>query len=396
MLPLDHIRALTDELLALAPWWSGFFVPVEEARIEAFEKEHRTSLPDSYRRLLLRIGDRAPIPGQARGGFLPLAEAMSASTASGFLGPLADPFPFSGDQEASLEWDEEQDEYANPPPLRGLLPIGDGGCDVTYHLVVTGQDRGKVWTFAPSGDPELAPTGLELLPWYEKRLEAGLAPLRKVGAQRALWEDRLRADPKDWEAALGLGRETLLLDTARAATLIESAWEARASLTKELRIPLLRAIAELDLLQGRAERVAAMADEDDAWVRCYAGIVAAREERWSDCNALLAATEYIPLPMRGPVSYYRGRALIECGDADAASAHLRSNHATAYTYALFAELYDERGDVAEALRAYRHARSGHQPHPLYQPQKPTLAQRLAPPLPSLEIIDAAIARLLTS
>jgi tetratricopeptide (TPR) repeat protein len=393
---IDQLQLLLEELLRLAPWWSGFWKPLAEAPIEAFEKEHQIGLPDSYRLLLLRIGDRAPIPGQARGGFLPLAEAMDATTASGFLGPLADSFPFSGESEASLPWDEEGDTYRDPPPLRGLLPIGDGGCDVTYHLVVTGEDRGMVWIFAASGDPELTPTGLQLLPWYERRLEAALAPLRKAEAARIAWDHRLAEDERDWEAALALGREILLTDTDRAAALIESVWQARATLSADHRVQLLRAVAELDLLQGRSERLVTMEGEDDVWVRCYTGVAAGRAGRWGDCEALLGAAEYVPLPMRGPVSYYRGRALIEGGNADAALAHLRSSSATAYTYALFAELYSTRGDTAEALRAYRHARSGHQPHPLYQPQRPGLAQRLVPPLPSLEEIDAAVAELLGS
>ena len=351
---LGRIRALLDQLIQLAPWWQGFCQVLGEEDIASFETAHRIALPEGYRSLLRQIGDRAPIPGQARGGLLPLADALTATTASDYLGALAEPFPFAGVSDATLPWDDARDDYRDPPPLRGLLPIGDGGCDVTYHLVVSGAERGQVWVFAPSGAPELSATGESLLAWYERRLVAALTPLQNTVAAREALEERVERDPQDLAAAVELGRELLLTDTARAASLIEQAWQGRAPQDDEARVRRLRAVAELDLLQGRDDRIEGMRGEADAWLQCFVAVAAARAHRWGDFASHIAAAHYIPMPWRALVAAYRAQAK------------------------------RAEGDKGEAMRANANLRAGREHHPQWQPHRPTLADRLlamVPPLP---------------
>jgi hypothetical protein len=168
---IDRIRALVDELVALAPWWAGWARPLTEAEIARFEAEHGVKLPDSYRAVLRTIGDHAPLPTRPGGALAPLADARGLSVASAAVGPLADPFPHVGDAAVELEWDEEADDYADPLWLRGCLPLTEAGCDESLVLVISGPDRGRVWRATPSGRPELHPTGLEFDRWYASELE---------------------------------------------------------------------------------------------------------------------------------------------------------------------------------------------------------------------------------
>ena len=132
---LERIRRLCQRLVEIAPWWDGWWRPMAERRLSGFERDHAIVLPDGYRRLLVEIGDRAPIPGRPRGGLIEFEEALVGTTVAELLGPLDRPFPTAGEDTLDLEWDEDADDT----PLAGCLPIVDGGCDLTYLLVVTAR-----------------------------------------------------------------------------------------------------------------------------------------------------------------------------------------------------------------------------------------------------------------
>lgn len=356
------VRAQLEELAQLAPWWRGYGMALAATASERvghraamqevvpkFEEEHQIRLPEEYRGLLLGVGDCAPLPGQARGGLLPLHSALCATTASDLLGRLCIPFSHYGNDDVSLPWDDELDDYCERPPLQGVLPIADGGCDVSFLLVVTGPDRGMVWAFAASGEPELQPTGLGFLAWYTGRLDAGLAPLRAERDKRDAWAARVAADPSDAEAAVALGRDLLLVDEPRAAELIERAW-ALGEVPEACRGARLRAVAELDLLQGRFDRIATMESEDDGCLRCYAGVAAALERDWVRSDALLSCATKLPFGLRILAAYCRGRALAGLGQEQAALDLLRASPSSARSYELIAELQAELGESGRSLR----------------------------------------------
>ena len=186
----DKLARAADRLGRLNPTLS-------ESELTAFERDFRVTLPDEYRAFLLRVGDGGPGPGDGLGT---LAQSARQS-------PTADldrPFPFSSrayaegsaqfrgdlktlsaaeagarelERHGGVPWRERPDrKYAQPGVL--FLATPDSPWADAY-LVVTGEDRGKVWMygFECGWDPE-APTWAEdegqidkpprgFLRWYE-------------------------------------------------------------------------------------------------------------------------------------------------------------------------------------------------------------------------------------
>ncbi|HLT36454.1 MAG TPA: SMI1/KNR4 family protein, partial [Enhygromyxa sp.] len=338
---IERIRGLCKRLVEVAPWWAGWWTPLPEERLEAFELEHGVVLPNGYRRLLREIGDRAPIPGRPRGGLLELERARVGTTADDRLGRLDRPFAGAGDQPVELEWDDDADDWTDPAPLAGCLPILDGGCDTTCLLVVTGADRGRVWSFTPSGAPQLRPTRTEFLTWYADELERGLAPLVARAETREGLERRVAERADDLQASVALGRELLLFDRARARELLERAWETIESLDPGAQIELRRAIAELDLLDDRRDRIDAMADGDD-WLRTYAGIAAARSGNHKRAIERLEGAT-IPVLLRSAAIGHLALAHAARGRVEHAIALLRATQASTSNHAIAARLRSSLG-----------------------------------------------------
>ncbi|HVI03816.1 MAG TPA: hypothetical protein VM869_34220 [Enhygromyxa sp.] len=374
---LERIRRLCERLVEIAPWWAGWWTPLAEGRLAEFEREHGIELPSGHRRLLAEVGERAPMPGRPRGGLLELDAALVSTTASELLGSLQQPFVGEGAEAIELEWDDEADAYTDPNPLAGCLPVLDGGCDQIYLLVVTGADRGRVWSFAASGAPQLRPTGAEFLDWYLAELGRGMAPLEADAAEREALERRLASDPDDLDAAVALGRRLLLFDRARAGLLLERAWAGSDALSPEGQIELRRAIAELDLLAGRRDRLDAMSD-DDPWLRTYMGIAAARAgEHDRAIERLEGAT--IPVLLRPAAIGHLAVAHAARGRIEHALGLLRSTQASASNHAIAARLREAIGEHEAAQRSWREALAARDPART-GPRPPRLADFLEVPL----------------
>ncbi|MFO7563470.1 MAG: hypothetical protein R6X02_12565 [Enhygromyxa sp.] len=313
---------------------------------------------------------------------------MDETSAGDLLGPLDQAFAGVGAEPIELEWDDDADAFIAGAPIAGCLPIVDGGCDMTYLLVVTGLDRGRVWSFSPSGAPQLRPTGAEFLDWYSDELTRGLAPLETQAQAREDLERRLAEDPEDLAANVALGRELLLLDRLRARALLEHGWRASDSLDPRTRAELRRAIAELDLLDGRRDRVEAMADDEDDWLRTYAGIAAARAgDHRRTIERLEGAT--IPVLLRSAAIGHLALAHAALGRVDHAIALLRATQASASNHAIAARLRSSIGDREAALRSWREALAA-EDRSRRGPRPPRLTDFIEAPVPPPAAIDAAI------
>lgn len=384
---IHELVTWVSELVRLAPWWAGCARPIREVEIADFEAQHGTALPSAYRAVLLCIGDRAPLPAIVGGALLPLHRARELPIASGYIGPLADPFPHSGTAAVSVDWNDEADDYTDPLWLRGCLPLAEAGCDQSYVLVVSGPDCGRVWSVTPSGAPQLHPTGLEFTQWYRAELEKGIAPERARSRDLAALERRLEVDSEDQEAAIGLGRALLLTDRPRAAQLLERAW------ARDRETPgLSRAIAELDLLADRHDRIDTLAGRDPPWGRTLAALAAAR--RRDDARAVeLFELGPTPVFFSAVAAGHHALSLRRLGQPERALAVLRQASSTYATAALLAEVYTQLGQMAEALQTWKRLALGLRRAPFLKPRAPHLTDFIELRAPSAVEVDAAVAAL---
>lgn len=181
MTDADRIRAAADRVLALAPHYGPLEGrPMPASELTAYEAEHGVVLPDGFRSFLATFGDGALCPGVLGLRAVPLSEMRSDRVWATFIGPLADPFRWSGTEPVALPWDDDADDYELDDPMAGTLCLGSGGCDVTWILVVSGAARGTVWSFVPGLTEELQPTGLGFVDWVVRGLDRKQAELARL------------------------------------------------------------------------------------------------------------------------------------------------------------------------------------------------------------------------
>jgi hypothetical protein len=178
--------------------------PVTESKLARFERLHRVMLPGGYRDFLLHAGD---------GGAGPYYGLYSLETAliSAGEGFLAHPFPYQHwwngidppDWWASPHA-EDLDEHSAPRHadydadrhVQGTLRLAHEGCGYYCLLVISGAERGHMWSDGRSGDGGVLPLphhpgphraeGSSLIPiespatrltffaWYEEWLDTSL------------------------------------------------------------------------------------------------------------------------------------------------------------------------------------------------------------------------------
>ncbi len=105
--------------------------PASEAAVTAFELAHGVTLPEDYRRFVLEIADGGAGPSY---GLLGLADAI-AERRDGVWG-LADPFEPPA---SCADWID----FRAP----GVLPLQYDGCEYYTGLVLSGPERGHMWSY---------------------------------------------------------------------------------------------------------------------------------------------------------------------------------------------------------------------------------------------------------
>jgi hypothetical protein len=149
-----------------------------ESEIAAFEARHRVRLPECYRRFLLEVGNGGygpPQTGIARLGEPPVEMTEEERRPWVDFEVLACDFPFT----ESWCWEDEPDmwdaagrDWSSEAKAklarieRGNLCLGGDGCGQSWHLIVTGPERGNVWFFADVGITPTVPKR-DFLRWYE-------------------------------------------------------------------------------------------------------------------------------------------------------------------------------------------------------------------------------------
>ncbi|MGE5194321.1 MAG: SMI1/KNR4 family protein [Deltaproteobacteria bacterium] len=145
--------------------------PVSVSVVEKFERTHGIVLPEDYRYFITEIGNGGAgpyyglFPFELHDGSLSLPECDGGD----LIGDVSKPFPHAKgwnlprsfwDQEPEIphgtlaeedrmvaEWDQvEQEHYWNPSIMNGAIPICHLGCALRQWLVVSGDQRGFIWS----------------------------------------------------------------------------------------------------------------------------------------------------------------------------------------------------------------------------------------------------------
>ena len=158
--------------------------PVRKNVLSRFENKHNIVLPDEYREFLLSIGDGGAGPGY---GLQPMKESLI-----GYLQqPLApsQPFPYTNaDTERIIHIHLEEKRRGVEVELRhtvllgtsGYICLSDHGCGERSLLIISGEQRGKVWyAYARQGHPQFVGDSrkfrsISFLDWYENWIAESL------------------------------------------------------------------------------------------------------------------------------------------------------------------------------------------------------------------------------
>jgi len=150
--------------------------PVGDAAIARLEQEYGIILPDELRAFLQQVHGRgAPWPGDGLRIDRPLVPRLRA----------ARPFPYDNAAAEGILVRRVQERYALLPLLEheleddwgwphgsGFIPLAHHGCGMFSVLVVTGEQRGRVWFCDMGWVPEHSEVGqFGFLDWYEHWLD---------------------------------------------------------------------------------------------------------------------------------------------------------------------------------------------------------------------------------
>jgi hypothetical protein len=156
-----------------------------EPEVAAFEAAQRVTLPTSYRRFLVEVGNGGAGPNY---GLYPLGmchhlrSLVRWTEQPGRIGRPSEPFPFTrgwndlrgrpedDDEEYDEKMEAWQGRYFDPQLMNGAIPLSDCGCGIGDWLVVTGPEAGNVWRDSRSD-------------------HSGIHPLRVGGQPRLTFEE---------------------------------------------------------------------------------------------------------------------------------------------------------------------------------------------------------------
>jgi len=153
--------------------------------VEAVEEQFGVELPRDYRTFLLEIGAGGAGPAY---GIFPLVKVGTwgwDGEGSNLTRELKTPFPhtkawnlsypeMSEDEDEDAYWERREkwdDEvYWNPKQTTGAICICHEGCAIRDWLVVTGEERGRIWLDDRASDGGLIPREMTFADWYLKWL----------------------------------------------------------------------------------------------------------------------------------------------------------------------------------------------------------------------------------
>lgn len=125
-------------------------ISIEE--LSNFESRYGITLPEDYRNFILEIGNGGAGPGY---GLFKLEDEEDEE-----FQLLAQPFLLQ------TMWDSDDENIQEHQVSQGTIAIATYGCGVDALLVVTGEQRGKIWIDDRSNDGGIYPFSLECCAFY--------------------------------------------------------------------------------------------------------------------------------------------------------------------------------------------------------------------------------------
>ena len=150
-----------------------------EKEIQSFEKKHGISLPADYRSFLLHIGNGGAGPSygmfKLEDYFDNFYDEANYTVHDNFL---SDNFKFSVDtpySEPQYENDDDSADYYND--TAGAMVICHHGCGILNILIVSGEEKGKIWVDDRCNGNGLNRVSDSFYEWYSKWLDYSIASL---------------------------------------------------------------------------------------------------------------------------------------------------------------------------------------------------------------------------
>jgi len=166
--------AISDRVLRIAKKVSDRGIrlgaPLSDEDVRRFERRHGVSLPEGFRSFLTQIGNGGPGPpayGLAALGE-PARDMRGGAKVWSELPHVREPFPFT----KPWVWEEGEasDEGTSDQIHHGCVYVGNDGCGMYWHVIVTGPERGNVWMICGEGLQPTSPKR-DFLQWYEDWLD---------------------------------------------------------------------------------------------------------------------------------------------------------------------------------------------------------------------------------
>lgn len=123
-----------------------------QSEVQAFEAKYNITLPEDYRNFLLEIGNGGAGPGY---GLFKLEEALEEA--------INKPFPL---KEAWNDLDLEGKTYISRSWSQGTITIATYGCGIDALLVITGEQREKIWIDDRCSDGGIYPCSLGFCDYF--------------------------------------------------------------------------------------------------------------------------------------------------------------------------------------------------------------------------------------
>lgn len=179
--------------------------PLNEIETAGFEAHHGVSLPPDYRHFITEIGNggAGPYYGVFPLGYMDDAFDLAPwDNPNSIVGDVAAEFPYrepwndlsgrptdelanQNEQEYERQMNAFEERYFAPSIMNGAFPVCHMGCALRVWLVVTGEQRGRVWRDGRAEYSGLSPILLKDGPpadfsgWYMEWVEDALSRVNR-------------------------------------------------------------------------------------------------------------------------------------------------------------------------------------------------------------------------